>query len=60
MNLPMEVAVDAAGNIYIADTFNDAIRKTGSVSEPRLKGVVINLVSGWHLLINRAIRTATP
>ncbi|MEP6906361.1 MAG: NHL repeat-containing protein [Pseudoxanthomonas sp.] len=39
-NAPMGVAVDAAGNVYVTDTYNDRIRRIGS------DGVVTTLAGG--------------
>jgi len=34
---PAGVAVDGAGNIYVADTWNDAIRKSGTAVSPQIQ-----------------------
>jgi sugar lactone lactonase YvrE len=35
-NQPNDVAVDSSGNIYVADTFNHTIRRSGSLAAPTI------------------------
>jgi sugar lactone lactonase YvrE len=47
LNLPQGVAVDAAGNLYIADYFNYRIRKVLAAFEPQLTRL---LTPGFYIL----------
>src|SRR5262245_59440541 len=58
LNFPLDVAVDGAGNVYIADTFNHKIRKVGTDRRiSTLAGTGVQTYNGEGIANQKALYT---